>query len=447
MSKLRVNEISSINEGSITIDTNLLIKGSLSTENTQNSPSCVVFLCSDKKIYQYNVSTNVKTDITSSFVGLPNNYGMNDITHSYHKFWILGINGAQPEILEFKILNWSPFTVFYNKKIVVPSGTLGFGLCARDNSLLFASLYNPDRIVLLDTSPSPVNGVTTAIVTNIFNLPRPIMGDLLYSSNTGKLLCTTYRNLFPNPNQVYITQYDFLNNYSNGNVNVRPEIDRLIPLYSPQGLFSTRNSIFIVNVEPPIGGSFGDSKLYRIGLNQPYNLTPLNTLLPSGTNAMVGASSDYYCNTCSLSTLPVIDPNQTALRMIGQSTGNTKSYIYEYGTEMESIKILPNTISYIDVLLNGIVNVDIGKTNLNGEGFSKLGKRFLVKNDKNNNVTINVFGSEISATTNNLIGNFNYGFEVDSTFEVYSELKFYVQNTNPEIIVNCDATINLISLV
>ena len=270
---------------------------------TQTYPQLGVLLLYGLDVYQYQVSTNTQTFLTTLTFNSEEFFQTDDITHTDSKIFVKGIAGVDlndPNVYA-AICEWdytlNPFTITFVRYNILPSPYSSYpGLFAINNTTLIGSTETdtiPNEIVQIDVSgPNP-------IITSLLQFPYGYrtFGDYLVTT-TNKLIVTVVN--FNNRDK-FIYQYNF-NNLSSG-----PEIIKNlgVPL-SERYLFEDNSNLYILTVSSP-------TELYRVNLTYPYDLVFVNN--PS-FDVYSGASNTYSNTTVNLlpggpTPTPTITPTST----------------------------------------------------------------------------------------------------------------------------------------
>jgi hypothetical protein len=238
------------------------------------------------KVYSYDLTTNVSTLLFNP--SPPQPASSSDIAHTNNKLWLYAGN----TIYEWNI-TLNPFTQTFNRTISGPTGFLGNGLCAiNDTQLIGSNTVSPGSIVRITLNP---NNTSTREV--LFNLPntRAVSGDIIYTTNDKIIVTTQSTTAFQN---AWISQY-----YFNGTSWVL-EFDKVIttPIPAPYGLATINNNLYI----------FSTTYIYKIETVFPYTITQVNNVgktvagasqLPSCNNVTFVTTTET-CSYCSIYALP-----------------------------------------------------------------------------------------------------------------------------------------------
>jgi hypothetical protein len=241
------------------------------------------------KVYSYDLTTNVSTLLFNP--SPPQPASSSDIAHTNNKLWLYAGN----TIYEWNI-TLNPFTQTFNRTISGPTGFLGNGLCAiNDTQLIGSNTVSPSSIVRITLNP---NNTSTSEV--LFNLPnaRAVSGDIIYTTNNKIIVTTQSTTVVQN---AWISQY-----YFNGTSWVL-EFDKVIttPISAPYGLATINNNLYI----------FSTTYIYKIETVFPYTITQVNNVgkivagasqLPSCNNVTFNTSSPSTvdCAACTFYQLP-----------------------------------------------------------------------------------------------------------------------------------------------
>jgi hypothetical protein len=245
------------------------------------------------RVYSYDLTTNVSTLLFNP--SPPQPASSSDIAHTNNKLWLYAGN----TIYEWNI-TLNPFTQTFNRTISGPTGFLGNGLCAiNDTQLIGSNTVSTDSVVRITLNP---NNTSTSEV--LFNLPdtRAVSGDIIYATN-GKIIVTT-QSLTAVQN-AWISQYAF-----NGTSWVL-EFDKVIttPIPVPYGLATINNNLYIFSTT---NSSVNSSNIYKIDTVFPYTITQVNNVgkivagasqLPSCSNVTFVTTTET-CSSCNTYALP-----------------------------------------------------------------------------------------------------------------------------------------------
>jgi len=183
----------------------------------------------DSKIYLYDVTTNISTDLM--FTDLAPGY--NDIAHTNTKVWVQNNN----EILEWDIISL-PFLPTYVGRITLPAGlNLSNGLVAKDNNTLIGVVSSPQTIVEISVSTGTFNSYNNLFLT--LN-GREVSGDITLTTQ-GSLIITYVDK---NTNQAWITEHEYQTG-TLGNVSFDFELSPTIT--NPDGVFQVGGVTYIVD--------------------------------------------------------------------------------------------------------------------------------------------------------------------------------------------------------
>lgn len=270
---------------------------------TQTQPQLGVLLLYGLDVYQYQVSTNTQTFLTTLTFDSTEFFQTDDITHTDSKIFVKGVAGMDfndPNVYA-AICEWdytlNPFTITFVRYNILPDPYSNYpGLFAINNTTLISSSDTdtiPNQIVQIDISGG------SPIINTLLQFPYGYrtFGDYLVTT-TNKLIVTVIN--FNNKDK-FIYQYNF-SNLSGG-----PEIIKNLGVsLSERYLFEDNSNLYILTVSSP-------TELYRVNLTYPYDLTFVNN--PS-FDFYSGASNTYSNTTVNLlpggpTPTPTVTPTST----------------------------------------------------------------------------------------------------------------------------------------